>query len=152
MEIIYKTGNLLDATENIILHGCNQQGVMGSGVAKVLRDKWPEVYINYRTIFESTGLVLGEIYPVRIGDITVINAITQENYGRDGKRYAKYHAIISVFEKIEQQYSNARIALPRIGAGLGGGQWSTISEIIETTCITVQPVVYIPEGESNGGK
>lgn len=32
--IQYKTGNLLDTPDSYIVHGCNAQGVMGSGVAK----------------------------------------------------------------------------------------------------------------------
>ena len=35
MNIIYKQGDLLECSEQVIVHGCNAQGVMGSGVAKV---------------------------------------------------------------------------------------------------------------------
>lgn len=33
MKIIYKQGDLLSCPERVILHGCNAQGVMGSGIA-----------------------------------------------------------------------------------------------------------------------
>ena len=37
-----KFGNILDA-KGIIMHGCNAQGVMGSGLAKDIRERWPAV-------------------------------------------------------------------------------------------------------------
>ena len=49
MEIVYKEGNLLDAQTDVIAHQVNCQGVMGSGVAKQIRDKWPRVYDSYVT-------------------------------------------------------------------------------------------------------
>jgi O-acetyl-ADP-ribose deacetylase (regulator of RNase III) len=35
-----------------------------------------------------------------------------------------------------------RIAMPLIGASLGGGDWNIISEIIEKACSHVKPIVY----------
>ena len=52
MEIIYKNGNLLDAQTAVIAHQVNCQGVMGSGVAKQIRDKWTNVYTAYRAEYD----------------------------------------------------------------------------------------------------
>lgn len=41
-----KYGDLL-SSKGIIVHGVNSQGVMGSGVAKQIKDKWPEAYGSY---------------------------------------------------------------------------------------------------------
>ena len=42
-------GNILEATEDIICHQVNCQGVMGSGLAKQIRSKWPSVFADYKT-------------------------------------------------------------------------------------------------------
>lgn len=39
--IEYRKGNLLDITSGVIVHGCNMRGVMGSGVALAIRNKYP---------------------------------------------------------------------------------------------------------------
>ena len=39
--------NITEVTQGVIVHGCNAQGVMGSGVAKQLRAKYPEIYVDY---------------------------------------------------------------------------------------------------------
>lgn len=149
MKIEYKEGDLFSSAIPVIVHGCNTQGVMGSGVAKIVREKFPEAYIKYFQIFEERGLRLGEIIPVmceRQNDSTlIINAMTQTLYGRDGGRYASYDAISDVMVKINKLCVNhniQKIALPKIGAGFGGANWDIIEKIIEVELINVQPVVY----------
>lgn len=145
MKIIYKTGNLLDATEPAIVHGCNAQGVMGSGVAKAIRDKWPEVYETYRLHHVTRRLWLGSVIRVRTPEFVILNAITQHQYGRDGSKYVSYDAVAEAFSRINEM-GDGPVALPLIGAGLGGGKWSILSAIIEAECTSVQPVVYTLDG------
>ena len=143
MTIITKRGNLLDA-KGIIVHGCNAQGVMGSGVALAIKNKWPDVYQQYKDHFDtkSSWAALGQIIPVVVApDTYVLNAITQKNYGRDGTRYVSYDAVTACFEKVRgwaehfKQTENRSVPVnfPLLGAGLGGGDWEIISTIIDRT-------------------
>lgn len=131
--IEYRKGNLLDVTEGIIIHGCNCQGVMGSGVAKAVRDKFPEAYKTYRAEHEYYTLVLGEIVWWCNDDYTlwIANALTQDEYGTD-RRYVNYAAIAKVFTEIFRQVriSKRPVHFPKIGSGLGGGSWEIIEQII----------------------
>ena len=43
---------------------------------------------------------------------------------------ADYEAIREVFKSIRRDFAGKRIGYPMIGAGLAGGDWDTISEII----------------------
>lgn len=144
--INYTTGNLLEAKEKVIVHGCNNYGVMGSGVAKQIRDKWPNVYDVYHLKYQVFGLELGSIIPVEtIDGKIIVNAITQDGFGRDGKQYVKYDAIENCFISINDRapsWEATEIAMPRIGAGLGGGDWKIIEEIITRTAKNYIPVVY----------
>ena len=119
----------------------NARGVMGGGCAKIIKDKFPKVFQEYRKIYETTGLKLGEIYPVEIDDKIIINAVTQDNFGTH-QRQTDYDAVFGCFKKVEEQFPNQTVIMPRVGAGLGGGSWEIIKDIIEAACITVQPVVY----------
>ena len=42
--ITYKNGDLLESNCNFICHQVNCQGVMGSGIAKQIRNLFPFVY------------------------------------------------------------------------------------------------------------
>lgn len=159
MKIRYVHGNLLEAAEPYILHGCNAQGVMGSGVAAQIRARNPEVYEEYRRVYEEQGnlLHLGQTIWVRASDYTFINGITQEFYGRDKNVvYVSYDAVRKVIENIDlmastfQAWKVEAVALPLIGAGLANGDWKIISEIIEEGSINFEPVVYLYDGKMPG--
>lgn len=138
MSFTIKHGDLLESvTEGYILHGCNAQGVMGSGFARHIRDKYPIVYEEYLRSYQSVGLFLGSVYPVIVNDkLAVLNGITQEHYGRDGQIYVSYHSLYDVFKGaitcIEYDLVPSRdLHMPLIGGGLGGGDKDSIIAIME---------------------
>ena len=149
--ISYVKGDLLGATQRVLVHGCNNHGVMGSGVARQIREKWPNVYEVYSLKHKVFGLELGDIIPVGTLDGKIIvNAVTQDGFGRDGSRYVDYDAIETCFRKINDRvdvWEVAEVAMPRIGAGLGGGDWSIIEKIIVSTATNYRPVVYDYQAE-----
>lgn len=146
MQIEYVKGDLLQTKVKHLIHGCNSHGVMGAGIAKAIRDKYPDAYKDYKDIYNSYGLELGDIIVSVQDDGKVIhNAITQKDYGRrDDRVYVSYWAIAEAFRKINQ-WGVKEVALPKIGAGLANGDWNVISAIIENTLIDTKPYVYILE-------
>ena len=144
--IEYKVGNLLEAQETIIAHGCNAKGVMGSGVAKALRDKWSQVFDFYKQHEERYGLYLGGVHLVTVSENQMVaNLITQENYGKDKNVvYADYDAIDDCFRMLNQVMKPEQtLAIPKIGAGLANGDWNTISNIIETRMPSREIICYV---------
>lgn len=145
MKIRYIKGDLLEAPEQIIIHGCNSLGIMGAGVAKLIRDRWPKAYEDYRDVYNSNGLILGTLVPSRQSDgKLILNAITQDTIGPSGV-HVSYWAIANILYKIDQRAIDQKIeeiAMPMIGAGLAGGNWSVIEAIIENTVTNFQPVIY----------
>lgn len=145
IRIVTKVGNLMNVASGHIVHGCNAQGVMGSGVALAVKLKYRHVFEHYRARYElqGVGLNLGEAYPVPINDNLIVwNAITQDKYGY-GTRQTSYDAVATCFEQINTGITAAfvlnhlspptEIHIPLIGAGRGGGNWEIIREIIEQT-------------------
>ncbi len=120
-----------EGTFDIIVHGCNCFCTMGSGVAKQLREEFPEIAeMDYRTKvgnYNKLGTYSHWLLP---NNTTIINGYTQFKYGMD-RRYADYDAIARVFALIKQNYSSKTIAYPLIGAGLAGGSWDIIEKIID---------------------
>ena len=160
MKIQTKIGNLLHVKQGHIVHGCNAQGVMGSGVALGVKNTWPEVYADYRERWRKTteegadgivGMEMGMAYPVTVVDnkLVVWNAITQNLYGV-GIRQVSYDAIVSCFELINSRvreykdYFPAEVHIPKIGAARGGGNWEIIREIIEQT-VEFPVTLWLPD-------
>ena len=164
MKIEYKVGNLINAIEPAIAHGANARGVMGSGVALAIKENFPEAYKEYRDLYvsrkESAGqneaysfeelqtLPLGLNIYAKSKDKLIVNCITQKDYGKNQKQYVSYDAIQRCMRDMNTYLSQRKIeavAMPLIGAGLGGGDWEIISRIIEKETINIQPVVYTLE-------
>lgn len=127
-------GSILDTELRFIAHGVNAQDVIGSGVAKVLYEKYPEVKKRYHEYCSSVeiGRRLGSICSTTIqkdGKV-IFNMFTQFEYGYDGKRYVNYAAIVQCFTKIVNQGTVKVLAIPKIGCGLAGGDWEIVKQLI----------------------
>jgi O-acetyl-ADP-ribose deacetylase (regulator of RNase III) len=147
MKIEYRQGDLFETDIRYIAHGCNAQGVMGKGVAKLVRDLYPQAYNEYLALWaRNRALVPGTVQFVDCGTKTIINAVTQKNFAKaytDPTRYVSYDAVAQAMATINREIPGKQLAMPRIGAQLGGGRWEIIERIIETELTDVQPVVYV---------
>lgn len=142
--INYIKGNLFDTTCNVIAHGCNAQGVMGSGVAKAVKENYYNAYVEYRNKYLKEGLKIGSVHFVKLDKKIIANCITQEFYGGNGI-YINYQALTKCMWILHNECykNNWTIAMPMIGAGLGGGDWSNIEKIIENEFVNIIPNVYM---------
>lgn len=132
-------GNLIELASqgefDVIVHGCNCFCTMSSGIAKSIREVFPEAYsIDLETV-KGDRSKLGTVKAVSIKlengkKLSVVNAYTQYEYGRN-KMNVDYEALRRCFKIIKEKYSGKRIGYPMIGAGLAGGDWNIISSIIE---------------------
>lgn len=140
--ITYIKGDLFAEKHPLIAHGCNCQGVMGSGVAKIVKEKFPQAYNSYRDFYEVyadnslKNQLLGKVQFSHCGETIIANCFTQESYGKGiGIKFVSYDAvdkcminIENFIEKSEKEISY--VAMPKIGVGLGGGAWCVIEAII----------------------
>lgn len=146
--VTFHNGNILDSGADLICHQVNCQGAMNSGVAKAIRQKWPEVYTEYRNKARDLSSeefcdedlswmhMLGHIQTVFLADketMGVINMFAQAGYGYDGRRYTSYDAFWSCLGEIKKYIKpDLRIAFPaRIGCVRGGANWNVILTMIE---------------------
>lgn len=160
MQIIERSGDFLAGDEVLIIHGCNAQGVMGSGAALAVRERISVAYRVYREVYLLRGLTVGEvIFAIDVGGDAkrpriVGNAITQEHFGASG-RYVNYAGLREALRRVDRFVALTHDALqiagvspltavgmPMIGAGLGGGDWTEIAKIIEAESAHFTPVVY----------
>ena len=136
-------GDLLNSDCDYICHQVNCQGRMGAGIAKQIRDRFPEVYEKYMKRYDDTiwrgysgEHMLGSIDVVRLrnSDRFVINMYSQADYGYGKTRYTSYDAFEWALKEIKLEVPiGYTIGFPKnIGCGLGGGDWRIISILIES--------------------
>ncbi len=134
--INYIKGDLFKSKDDVLVHGCNCFCTMGGGVAKFIKQYYPLAYMADCKTRPSDKDKLGSytfvelkhyFYPERM--ITIVNAYTQYDfYGKDD--LFEYDAFRTVLKKIKKEFSENSICMPKIGAGLAGGDWNRIEQII----------------------
>lgn len=126
---------------DIIIHGCNCFNVMGAGIAKQIAFTFPQALeADKKTNFGSMDK-LGTFSRAtfKVNDegavLTVLNAYTQFGTWKKGENQppVDYKAVEDCFYEIQKQfgYQHLRFGIPKIGAGLAGGDWARIEKIIE---------------------
>ncbi len=133
--INYKKGDLLEASEDCIAHGANCRKTMGSGVAKALRAKWPEVYAADYDFNDFKGRDrIGSFSTVKVDGKQVYNIYTQVDYLPRNMDHFQYEGFKIGLAKVfldMKAHGLKTLALPKIGAGLAGGDWTKIEAIIK---------------------
>lgn len=141
--IRYIKGDITKSNCDIICHQVNCQGVMNSGVAKAIREKWPEVYDNYKVWCDrnktDTKRLLGLYQAIQINDNPqkwVVNLFAQQWYGYNGTRFTDYEAFYNCIYEISlmltDNLKDKTIAFPyKIGCVRGGANWNIIKTMIK---------------------
>lgn len=119
---------------DIIVHGCNCFCTMGAGIARVIQEEFPEAYAADLVTVKGDRNKLGDYSYATVErgehEITIVNGYTQFHFQGDTV-LVNYDAVERLFTKIQQHFSGKRIGYPKIGAGLAGGDWDRISQIID---------------------
>ena len=110
-------------------HGCNCSGAMGKGIALQFKDMFPKMYFEYRKLCKEGMFSLGDVFAYNYGNGTVFNLGTQSTWKTKAEITAIERALIKMLT-YSIQNSIYKIALPKIGAGLGGLNWHDVKSLI----------------------
>lgn len=145
-------GNLIDMAEagmfDIIVHGCNCQNTMGSGIAKEIRERYPEVYAEDwrwgdregRAVYSNPANTRNTIWKLgnytvtnagpTLSEFKIVNAYTQLHYLPRGMDHFEYESFRLILRKLSVIYPDKHFGLPYIGMGLAGGDETRIIKMI----------------------
>lgn len=140
--MILREGNVLNEVKRgCIIQQVNAQGVMGSGIAKEIRDRWPLVWEEYSEVLgpaytqkDSGRDFLGRVILTEVEDeLFIASIVGQQFFGRDKKKYTSYDALDTGMKWLRSITPDLDFPIhhPFIGCGLGGGSWPIVASIIE---------------------
>ena len=135
--IEYIKGDILNVTEGIIVQQVNCKGVMGAGLAKQIRDKWPSVYDRYldKVYYspKNEDLLGTTVWNKVDTNLFVASIFGQYDYGH-GTKFTIYPAL---FKGLDYVFGMAEIDqipvyIPKgLGCGLAGGNWDFVEAYIK---------------------
>ncbi len=123
----------------LIPHCCNNLAVMGAGVAKALKDMWPDVFTTYSKNPQTLGnvtFVAVEFDEFKYPSKFVVNMIGQDGIGSSNdQKPVRYTALMDAMRKTVKDMAhykvdNPIIHAPLFGSKLAGGSWKLIEELI----------------------
>lgn len=138
--IEYVTGDIFDSGCFAAINPINCVGVMGAGLAKQFKERYPEMFNQYREECSSKKIKLGRNYfwinpnafrsDIRCtdyGEFAEIICMPTKNHWKDSSDLNWIIlALQDLREYITVNYApSCSIAIPKIGSGLGGLNWET---------------------------
>lgn len=148
-------GNLFDSKADIIAHQVNCQGIMGAGVARQVKKKYPTVFTEYLNLCWANhpSKLLGMVQICETPNKQIANLFGQESYGYGDKQYTILSALYMCFSGLKHyaEIMEYSIAIPyKIGCARGGADWELdvypmIEIIFRNSNVNVE-IWKLPEG------
>lgn len=127
--ITYKTGNILTEDAEALVNTVNCIGVMGRGIALQFKKAFPENYKSYAKACKQNEVQPGQMFIFETGQLTnpryIINFPTKRHW-RGKSRIEDVDAGLVALAKEIRSRNIQSIAIPPLGSGLGGLNWSEV--------------------------
>lgn len=156
--IIFKTGDILSEDVEAIVNTVNCVGIMGRGIALQFKNTFPENYKAYVAVCKRNEMKPGRMFVFETGQLTnpkyIINFPTKRHW-RGKSRIEDIDAGLIALVKEIQSRNIQSIAIPPLGSGLGGLDWSTVRSRIEEALREVSDlkiIIFEPRDPSTEGK
>jgi O-acetyl-ADP-ribose deacetylase (regulator of RNase III) len=155
--IKFTSGNLLESDAEALVNTVNCVGVMGKGIALQFKQAFPENYKAYAKACKKGEVRTGRMFIYRAGDIFNPKYIVNFPTKRHWKAKSRLDDVKSGLEDLVNQVQRLNIktiAIPPLGAGLGGLRWQDVKEMIVNAFeeSTVQVLLYEPKGSPASDK
>jgi O-acetyl-ADP-ribose deacetylase (regulator of RNase III) len=150
--IKFVTGNLLDAKVEALVNTVNTAGVMGKGLALQFKKAFPANSKAYESACKGGDLQIGKMFVFDAGGIVlpryIINFPTKKHWRSPSKLDYIEQGLTALIEVIRDRHIRS-IAVPPLGAGLGGLDWHQVRSAIEralSPLTDVEVLVFEPNG------
>lgn len=151
--IRYTQGNLLEAPTEALVNTVNTVGVMGKGIALMFKERFPENMRQYAKACKQGELTIGRMFVTEpselMGPRWIVNFPTKQHW----RGVSRMEWIESGLEDLRRFIIDKRvksIAIPPLGAGNGGLNWSEVKEKIERSLADLDQVdilIYEPTSQ-----
>jgi O-acetyl-ADP-ribose deacetylase (regulator of RNase III) len=148
--IRYTHGNLLDAQDEALVNPVNTVGVMGKGLALAFRHRFDLNHRLYVEACQAGELPVGKMFVTETGQAVgprwVVNFPTKQHWRQPSQLRWVSEGLMDLRRFIAQHRVQS-IAIPALGAGLGGLAWPDVQSAIESALAElddVQITVYEP--------
>ena len=148
--IEYQTGDLLGSDAEALVNTVNCVGVMGKGIALQFKKAFPDNFKVYAKACKQDEVAPGRMLVTERLDSPkyIINFPTKRHWRAKSRMADVESGLAALADEIRERQISS-IAIPPLGSGLGGLDWSDVRSRIEESLgrlPDVRVLVYEPEG------
>lgn len=146
MTISYTRGNILDATTEALVNTVNTVGIMGKGLAALVKKQFPDTFTQYAVACKAGIVQTGRMFVTGNGlsecPRWIINFPTKQHW-RDPSRMEWVISGLQDLRRVITERGIHSIAIPALGCGNGGLLWPEVKKAIEATLADIPDVNVI---------
>ncbi|MEO8702169.1 MAG: macro domain-containing protein [Kofleriaceae bacterium] len=141
------SGNLLDARVDALVNPVNTVGVMGKGLALQFKRAFPRNFAAYTAACKRGEVAIGRMFVFEEDTPRFIINFPTKQHWRDPSELAYVRdGLLALVGEISQRAITS-IAVPALGCGLGGLDWTEVERLIRdafSALPTVKALVFAP--------
>ena len=125
-------GNLLKSTAKCLVNPVNCEGIMGKGIALLIKQNYPKTFQNYKEACNKGKLSIGHVHTFFEEGKYIINLPTKVKWKEPS---CLEYIELGLAEMIEviKLLPIYTIAIPALGCGNGGLDWNDVKPLIIKT-------------------
>lgn len=149
--ISYRKGDILQAGADALVNTVNCVGIMGRGIALQFKNAYPKNFKAYEIACKRNEVQPGKMFVVETGMMSpklIINFPTKRHWRGKSRMEDVESGLKALVQEIHTRNIRS-IAIPPLGAGLGGLEWQDVRKRIEVALKDfrdVDVIVYEPSG------
>jgi O-acetyl-ADP-ribose deacetylase (regulator of RNase III) len=146
-----REGSLLEADVDALVNTVNTKGVMGKGIALQFKRAFPGNFAQYQAACKAGEVQLGRMFVTTTGrpdgPRLVINFPTKKHW-KSRSRLGDIESGLEDLRRVLADYDVGSVAVPPLGCGLGGLNWSDVKPRIEAALdpLPTRVLVFEPGG------
>lgn len=140
--IIYVEESLFNSPAQVLVNTVNTVGVMGKGIAKEFKRRYPEMAEQYRKLCEQGLLTVGKLWLYRAPDKWILNFPTKRHW-RERSRLEYVESGLQKFVATYRSRGITSISFPMLGCGNGQLNWDEVRPLMEKYLKGLPIPIYI---------
>lgn len=125
--------DIFTTTAPVLVNPVNCVGVMGAGLAKQFKEKYPRMFAEYRKQVAARRMRIGKMWVwFEDANRTIVNFPTKDHW-RQKSRLDEIQLGLNDLRTLCQLLRIKHIAVPALGCGLGELNWADVTAMIVDT-------------------
>ena len=124
--------NIFHSKAEVLVNPVNCVGTMGAGLAKQFKLRYPDLDRRYRAACQSGLVKPGTVRLYRVSDTTTVANLPTKDHWRQPSHLKYVETGLESLNQALEQGEFRSVAVPALGAGLGGLNWAEVEPLIRS--------------------